>query len=246
MKSFFSALSFLTILPVPHKWCGEEEVFSRSVMFYPLVGFFLGLITAVVDAGLCMVLPTTISSVIVVMLLIWYSGGLHLDGLADSFDGFFSSRPREEMLNIMRDSRVGAMGVIAIVFLILLKVIALSSIPPQLRWKVLILVPLAGRCSLLFHWRFLSYVRSGGGLATSFHQVHIKSGFIIALIFFVSIAWVLVAGKGLIMSLCLMGAVALFSFYCKKKIGGMSGDTLGAVCEISEAVIMITAVMVLL
>ena len=109
-KPFFSALRFLTILPIPESWCGDEDDFYRSPDWYPVVGLGIGLGLAILDLFLCWLLPIQVASILLVLAMIMVSGALHLDGLADSADAFFSSRGREQMLEIMKDSRSGPMG----------------------------------------------------------------------------------------------------------------------------------------
>ena len=93
-----------------------------------------------------------------------------MDGLCDTADGFFSVRPRERIMEIMRDSRVGAMGVMAIVLTVVLKVAALESHGVDTIWVVVLLMPLAGRCSLLVLMAILPYARPEGGLGTLFYS----------------------------------------------------------------------------
>ena len=239
MQSWFSALGFLTVFPIPLSWMGGKDQLSRSVFFYPLVGLILGGAIAGIDHFLHSYVSGMPSSVITVALLLLFSGCLHMDGLADSADGFFSSRPRERMLEIMRDSHVGVMGVISIVLILLLKITALASLPLNLRWQALVLAPLAGRCAILLHWRILPYARKEGGLASSFRKKHINMAFILGLPLLLGVGWYLFHIRGMITALCVLGSVLVFSIYCYRKIGGMTGDTLGATCEMSEALILV-------
>ncbi len=160
MKPFFAALQFLTIIPLPKRLAGETEDLEKSVPFFPLVGLFIGLLAAGFDQLAGSHLPPFAASVLVVILLVGISGGLHMDGLADTADGFLSARPREKMLEIMRDSRTGVMGTIAVVFVILLKIAVLNPIPLDLRWKAILLMPLAGRIAMVLMMTFLPYVRT--------------------------------------------------------------------------------------
>ncbi len=113
-------------------------------------------------------LPAQVSVWIAVLLLAALSGGLHLDGLADTADGLFSARSRERMLAIMKDSHIGTMGVLALVFAIGLKVAALSSLTLNARLAVLVLMPLAGRTAMVLMLTTLPYARPDGGLASIF------------------------------------------------------------------------------
>jgi len=168
MKPFFAALQFLTIIPVSGKLAGGAEELKGSVPYFPLVGFLIGLAAAGVDRIFFVHLPPLPAGVLIVMFLVGISGGFHLDGLADTADGFLSARPREKTLEIMRDSRTGVMGTIAVVFVILFKVAVLEPIPFDQRWKVVLLMPFAGRIAVVLMMAFLPYVRTAGGIATLF------------------------------------------------------------------------------
>lgn len=235
MKPFFAALRFLTILPAPYRAGDEEKSLSRSVPLFPVVGLLIGLVVAALDSALIRVFPSSLSGMLVVIALIAASGGLHLDGLADTADGFFSSRPKEQILEIMRDSRTGPMGVAAIVCLIGLKAAAVTSIAPGLRWAAILLMPLAGRCALAIMLTLVPYARSEGGLATVFQQSRSLVNAIWAFGALACVGWVVAGTTGLAMAgVSLLGTLA-FAAYTRAKIGGLTGDTLGAGCEIVEA-----------
>ena len=120
MKGFFAAMRFLTILPIPDSLSGGEKTLARSISYFPLAGLMIGLIAAAFDYAACRALPLLPASVLTVVILIALTGGLHMDGLADTADGFFSARPREWMMDILRDSRIGVLGVLAVIVLGLL------------------------------------------------------------------------------------------------------------------------------
>ena len=194
MKSLFAALGFLTVLPLPDCWLGTEEDLGRSLIWFPLVGAMIGMLAAFIDLGLGMILPQTVVSAITVLILLAASGGLHMDGLADSADGFFSSRSRERMLEIMRDSRSGPMGVMAICGLLLLKVTTLAAVPAPWRMTTIVLMPLAGRTALTVSLAVLPYARSTGGLAEVFRPT-LRVGLITAVLLTGS-AWLCRAPPG--------------------------------------------------
>jgi len=240
MKSLFAALGFLTVLPLPLRWLGSKEELGRSPIWFPLVGALIGLPVALFDWGLGMILPPMVVSVITVLALLVASGGLHMDGLADTADGFFSSRGRERMLEIMRDSRSGPMGVMAISGLLLLKVAALAAAPLPLRPAAIILMPMAGRTALTVNLNLLPYARSEGGLAGVFRPSRLQGLLAVALL--TGSAWLLQGYSGLITAAASVAVMLLLAAYCKGKIGGFTGDTLGATCEVTELVPALVAV----
>src|SRR5512137_125405 len=121
MKSFLAAIQFLTVIPFPKDYMPREEDLGRSVPFYPIVGLLIGIMAATLGYLMEAVLPPLPAYATILIFLLAISGGLHMDGLADTADGFFSARPRDRILEIMRDSRIGVMGVIAVVCIVLLK-----------------------------------------------------------------------------------------------------------------------------
>jgi adenosylcobinamide-GDP ribazoletransferase len=205
---------------------------------------FIGIIVAAVDYFIGFILPSFPASVITVIAMTGVSGGLHMDGLADTADGFFSSRPREIILEIMRDSRTGVMGVIAVVFVILLKVSLLMSLSLPFRFGIITLMPLAGRCSLVMMMTALSYVRSEGGLATAFSKGKTWLSVVFSGVFLVVAGWIAAHWIGIAACISSIFVAALFSVYCFRKIGGYTGDTLGAICEITEIIPALAAVAV--
>ena len=240
MRSFFAALGFLSIIPLPAKWRGGEAELARCLPWFPAVGLLIGGAAALLGSTLGRILPPLPAAALLVIALLWISGGLHLDGLADTADGFFSARSRERMLEIMRDSRTGPMGVIAIVSVLLVKVAALASLPVSQRWAALLLAPLAGRCALVMMMAMLPYARSGG-LAAIFVRQRSRPAALLA-IMVLSIVGTLTAGMaGMVTAVATLAVVVVFAIQCRRKIGGLTGDTLGAACELAEAAALLVA-----
>lgn len=235
-KPFFSALRFLTILPIPESWCGDESDFYRSPDWYPVVGLLIGVLLVFSDYLLRLMLPIPVASVLLLVVMIGISGALHLDGLADSADAFFSSRGLEQMLAIMKDSRSGPMGVTAIVLILLLKLMLLISLPLEWRWQALLLAPLAGRSSLSLVSGWLSYARSTGTAEfTSNHHSSLRPLIAFALLFLASLFFLGMVAGGITFVLIAI-AIWFLGSYSRQKIGGFTGDTLGATCEVIELV----------
>jgi len=231
---FIAALRFLTIIPVPGKRGADGSALAGSLWFFPLVGILLGAIAGGLFYLISPLLPGSLAAVLAVTLLAVFSGGLHLDGVADCADGFFSSRPRERVLEIMRDSHIGPMGVIALVLLLSLKIAALAAVPSGRLWQPLLLMPIAGRSGILLMMAILPYARPEGGLATIFYGVprYLQAAWAIAIL--LAVSWLVAAGLGVLATANALIFILPFFLYCYMKIGGATGDTLGAACEISE------------
>lgn len=130
IKSFFATLSFMSRLPVPARWSQGLEIdqYERGIVTFPLVGFLLGAIAGLVMLALHAWCGLPLAALFAVLALALLTGGFHLDGLADTCDGIFSARRRERMLEIMRDSRLGTHGGLALIFVLVAKVFVISEL----------------------------------------------------------------------------------------------------------------------
>ena len=241
MKRLIAALQFLTVCPLVSRVSCDERDIGRSTPWFPLVGLLIGVVVAVLDFFLRAVFPLPVASVIDVIALLAASGGLHADGLADTADGFFSSRPRAQILEIMRDSRIGAMGVVALICVFALKVSALSAVPPWMRASTLILMPFVGRGTMLIQLEMNDYARTGG-LCSLFVQNLRRSDVIMTLGVLVAVGILDAGTVGLCAVLASAAGIAIFSLWCRKMIGGFTGVTLGAGCELAEVIPALLAV----
>ncbi len=234
MDSFVAALRFLTILPIPGQRGTDSAALAASTPYFPLVGLLIGLVGVPVAWLLWQLLPPAVAAVLVVKLLFAFSGGLHLDGLADSADGLFSARSRDRMLAIMRDSRIGAMGVIALILLFLLKVAALASLDMDRLLAAVLLMPVAGRSAILFMMALLPYARPEGGLGTLFYTRRSRVAGAWGVVFLSACAWLVTGPAGLAVVAFTLSLIGLFALFCRTRLGGATGDTLGASCELAE------------
>ena len=158
MRNLIAALQFITILPL-----GKTRDFDapKMVPYFPLVGILLGLMVALFDATVSNFWAPPVAALLDVILLAVLSAAFHLDGLADTADGLLSSRPRDEALEIMKDSRIGTMGLVAILFGLSLKWGGIAGLDSQ-RAIVLMVVPAYARSAILFGMRYLPYGRMDG------------------------------------------------------------------------------------
>ena len=240
LAPLLAALRFLTVLPIRRGAEFDGLHFQAGLFFFPVIGLGVGVIALLAAALVGQVLPPSLTALAGLVVLAAISGCLHLDGLADSADGMLSSRPRADKLVIMRDSRTGAMGVIAIVFVLLGKYAALSTATPARLAVLLLLTPLAGRCAIVVTMALLPYARPEGGLGTLFYSPNTRRAAVLAVGLWLVLAAVVVLPAGLGFPVLLAaivvpaGTVLLFAGWCRRSLGGATGDTLGAVCELSE------------
>jgi len=233
---FCTALRFLTVVPVTWRTDDDSHYFDTCLAFFPVVGILIGVVGA---AGVYITqnfFPGQVVAVAAVVYLGSISGFLHLDGLSDSADGLLSARPRETSLTIMKDSRVGAMGVIAVVLVLLAKYCALSTLGAGQFCLAVFFMPLAGRCAILFTMARLPYARPEGGLGRLFYSKRSKAtaltAFLLLLIFFALLA----PSRLLVGIFAILTVNLLFGKWCLRRLGGATGDTLGAVCELTEVI----------
>jgi adenosylcobinamide-GDP ribazoletransferase len=235
MTSFLLALQFLTILPLKIKDFNEKRIVV-AMIFFPFVGLLLGALLALINMLLVILhLPASVISIILVVALIVITGGMHLDGLADTADAFLSGKPKEEMLKIMRDSHIGVMGVLSLISVILLKVGLFYSVGTSLKVSALILMCILSRWSALWMMFLFPYAR-GEGKARVFMEgmsARILILSTITAVFFAFLSWQI---KGILTLLIIAGCTYLWGKIIGRKIKGITGDTLGAGIELSEIV----------
>ena len=230
IKSLISAIGFLTIIPTPKKYSGE---FKHSVIFFPIVGLIIGGIIITVKTFGAPIFPEAVLNLFIVFTFIIVTGGLHLDGLADTVDGFYAGRKKEDILRIMDDPHIGAMGVIAIVFSLMTRYLAVLSIPKNILISGLILSPVAGRWAMVLLMK-ISKPAKEDGLGNFFMKNIMNTDFIISGILSILIMFFLFGLKGILIFSAVSLIVLTFSKYYNRKIGGITGDNLGAISEITE------------
>jgi adenosylcobinamide-GDP ribazoletransferase len=238
-----AALRFLTILPLPGRFGTAEKDLAHAAPFFPLVGLLLGCAAAPVAKLLFFLLPPLPAAALTILLLLAFSGGLHLDGLADTADGFFSARTRERMLEIMKDSSIGAMGAAALILILLLKTAALASLHDQRQlMAAVLLMPLAGRTAILLLMALLPYPREHGLgrlFALYFHSSAGKAAAAAGLLLCAGTAYAVAGTRGLTAVSAVLLLTSLFARLCRRKIGGAAGDALGAACELAETALVL-------
>jgi adenosylcobinamide-GDP ribazoletransferase len=236
MTAFFAALQFLTVFPRPKRMEYAANEVGTAAIFFPVIGFLLGLILALVNIALEPLTNAILSGVALVAVLALATGGLHLDGLGDTFDGLGAGGGRERALHVMDDSHTGAFGLIAIVLLLFFKIHAIESIESE-RWRALLVAPVLGRWAMVLLGYRSQAAKPGLG-STLIDQLQRKHVFFATLIAAVLVAAIL-RGAGMAM----MVWTAIFTLAAKeffyRRLGGVTGDTFGAVGELSETSVLV-------
>jgi adenosylcobinamide-GDP ribazoletransferase len=231
------ALQFLTRLPIRLPGMPATEALGRSLLWYPLVGLLLGGVL-LAAAWLLSGVFSPLAAALLLALWVLASGGLHLDGLADTADAWVGGfGDRERTLAIMKDPCCGPIAVVTLLLVLLLKFAALWALLESGQWLALLLAPLLGRGALLLLFLGTPYVREGGlGSAMAAHLPR-RAGWRVLLA--VVVATLLCGWPGL---LALASAALLFAL-CRRallqRIGGTTGDTAGAVLELLECGVLV-------
>lgn len=232
--TFPLAVRLLTIFSIPSKTRVDEESVAGSMAWFPVVGFIIGLLLAGLWLLLGVRFPPFLTSLVVVSFLAIITRGLHLDGLSDTIDGLGGGYTRERRLEIMKDSHVGAFGVIAIVFAILFKTFAIYGLPERTRMEALILFPVLSRFAMvLVAWKS-RYARREGGLGRNYVEYLDGKTLVFALVSTIAIAGFLLFPTGFIVLVIVIAASLGMSAFFRITLGGVTGDVLGAVNELSE------------
>ena len=247
MRSLLLAIGFLTTVPVRVNDAAMSEV-GRAAMWFPIIGFFMGLMLGAVHLVLLQFFAPLLAAALTVVLWITFTGGLHLDGLADCCDGLFVSASPERRLEIMRDPRVGSFGVIGLVLIIALKILAISSIDfrsfqnfGSLNFGSLPIFVLALTIS---RWLILVVARQpqarANGIGAEFARGITRRTILIAAI--VPMLLVIVGLVAWQVWVAIIAAHAITFFvirFAHARIGGVTGDVIGLTVEISEVIILI-------
>ena len=230
---FWIALQFLSSLPISLPGMPQPRALGRSLLYYPLVGLLFGVLLWVLNALLAGT-PSLLHAALLLTAWVLLSGGLHLDGLADSADAWLGGfGDRERTLTIMKDPRSGPIAVVALVLVLLLKFCALLALIEQQHSVALLIVPLIGRSALLGVFLTTPYVRAGGlGQALADHLPRKAGWWVLGLS---AVACVLLAGVAGLWALGLAAAGFVWlRQVMMRRLGGTTGDTAGALLELLE------------
>lgn len=233
MKSFLIAMQFLTRIKLSKTIVINTENFGRSGLYFPLVGLIIGSILALAFFFINQVFQPLTSVIIVITLEILVTGGLHLDGFMDSCDGIFSGRERERMLEIMKDSRVGSMGVLGILLLLGLKTAFLLEIQTKDIIPVIIVMPMLGRLAMI--WVIMSFPSAReNGLGEFFQKGTGGIRLYLIAVYAVLLCIIILPFKMLFTVVLTMTSSYYLSSLINKMLNGHTGDTYGAVSEVTE------------
>ncbi len=230
MKRLIVMIQFTTRIPIPHRGHIDEKDLQEGMKYLPLVGLIIGAVMWL-SYRLIFGFDPILAAVAAVLAEVYITGGLHMDGLADTFDGLYSNKNKEQILEVMKDSRLGTHGVLAVVGTLMLKAALVNALlwPPAL-----IAMPVFSRLAMVYGAAFSSSARQSGlgyvfikGVGRNHALLASLLTLLVTLYFLGIVGAVAAAVSMLVISL-------LFIRVCSTRIGGMTGDTLGALGEIAS------------
>lgn len=232
------AAGFLTILPVMPARAASAEAVAGSLGWFPMVGLAMGATLALEDRILRFIPGAALRSALVIMTLAILTGAVHLDGLADTADALGAGRDRTRALEILRDSRIGSFGAIALFFVLAIKILALAALAGRTRWLAILFAPALARWAMVAVSFRIDYLRatgagvpllgSNGGRSLAIASATLAAAIAIAASLRLLTAWMV----------ALVGVAMLRSLYARW-LGGVTGDLIGAAGELVEALVLI-------
>lgn len=238
LKSLILNIQFMTRIPIPVQVEADESTFAKGIVFFPLIGLIVGTITGGFYYLIVQWLPVLPAAFMAVLAGICLTGGIHMDGLSDTCDGIFSARSRERMLEIMKDSRLGTFGGIALILDIFGRICFLSSLTPVVGTLALILAPVIAKSMMVLLIKISKNAREGGmGNFFLGRTTWMQTG---ATLFFGLLFVLWIGGLRGGAAFC-AGIVTILAYRwgIYRKIGGMTGDTLGAGNEVAELMVLL-------
>jgi len=233
---FLAAVQFLTVIPL-HRDVTQKEL-GRSLVYFPLVGLGIGAALFGLDRLFILFLPAAVGSALLLVVLVLLTGANHLDGFIDTCDGMAAGRSPQERLDIMCDSRVGGFGVVGACCLLLVKYVSLLFLPGAYRMAGLLLMPVLGRWAMVYAIFAYPSARKTG-MGQTFKEQTDRWKMIIATLIAIAISVVLMKLWGLALMAAIWLSVLVLASFLKGRLGGLTGDTYGALNEVVEVFVLI-------
>lgn len=238
-NDFVTALQFLTRIRIKQQTAWDDNSFARSVRFFPLVGCVIGLVLLLLlILAMNMQLPASLTAALLIVAEIVITGGLTCDGYMDTADGVFSGRSRERMLEIMKDSCVGANAVIAFGIMLLIKYSVYTELSPMYLGMAVVVMPIMTRGLLVFNIRNYPYARPSGiggmfvGSGEKNGGIIMSVACIVLLMYFAEFINITPDTAEIALPLLILVAYnRLAANYLNKVLGGLTGDTYGFLVE---------------
>jgi len=244
MSCLRTAIGCLTILPFGPRGDIRDADLGGSLLWFPLVGLLISAGLIGVNVLSSLVFPPLVVAACVLLSWVVITGALHLDGLGDLADGIYGGHTREERLRIMKDPHVGAMAVVSITLLLILKFALLSSIPSTAMNRTLLVTPCIGRYAMVLLGSTLPYARIEAGTAAPFVKYGTKQAWFGATFIALLASGLVFGWRGLgLFGIATLGSLTMRAVF-HRALGGITGDALGAAGEVTEALMMFVVVLI--
>jgi adenosylcobinamide-GDP ribazoletransferase len=247
LRTFLFAWQFLTAIPLSRSTHdAKPEELAASMSWYPLVGCLLGALLVTADMLLTQVFSSQVTNVLLILLLVAITRGLHQDGLADMVDGLAGGRTAQARLAVMRDGRVGAIGATGLFLALGLRYAGLNAMPAGEHIALLIGMPAVGRWAMVVGAFHVTYARPEGGLAQPF-LAHLSWRHLCVATVTAGLVLTLLLGPWPAVCCLLIGMalVRLSTAWFHRMFGGVTGDLLGATNEVAEILFILIVPVVL-
>lgn len=241
-KLLMSAVAFLTRLPVPQRLQVGPDDLASAAVFFPLVGLLVSVGAVGLDHAVSRFVPHEVMVMMVIVFLVAVTGAFHEDALADAADGFGGGWNKEQILTIMRDSRVGSFGAVAVALALLVRFVFLSNIPPQRFDSYLVAGQVTCRWTALPLAFFLPPAREQSGQGVRVAGKITLFTLLAGTLFTFAVVGVVLKMKALWVALAAAAVVGLTGAYYHRRIGGVTGDCLGATNQLTELAIYLSGV----
>lgn len=240
-EQFIILIQFMTRIPIPLKISYSEKKLGKSIKFFPLVGLIIGLILYFANFLIIVYLKNifynkTIIAIFLIILEILIVGIIHIDGLADTFDGLFSYAKKEKMLEIMKDSRIGTNGTVILILYFITKTVLISEII-TINSKYLIIFPIIARLSTPVNAGLSNYARKSGMSNAIISENGIFEA-IFSLALSIILVFYIIDIEGIITIFIAFIFIIIFMLNVRKKIDGITGDTMGACLELTSILVL--------
>ena len=240
LNDFLLIFQFFTRIPINKSLKCEKENFRRGSIYFPLVGLFIGIVQWIVYFLLIKVLPVNITAVFIVIIPIVITGGLHVDGLGDTCDGFFSLKgDKDKIIEVMKDSRVGTYASIAIVFDMLARYAVVCTILTINLPLILIATPIIARFTVVFISFIGKNAKETGSGNIFIGNIDVKRLVVTAITTIILVTLLIGFTECTMLIVAALSLSFLFNKFCESKIMGLTGDSLGANNELVEILTMI-------
>ena len=247
LRTFLFAWQFLTAIPLSRSTHdAKPEELAASMSWYPMIGCLLGALLVAADMALAQVFSSQVTNIVLLLLLVAITRGLHQDGLADMVDGLAGGRTPQARLAIMKDGHIGAIGATGLFLALGLRYAGLNAMPAGEHMAMLIGMPVVGRWAMVVGAFHVAYARSEGGLAQPF-LAYLSWPHLCVATIMAGLALTLLLGPWAALGCLLIGAalIRLSTAWFHRMFGGVTGDLLGATNEISEILFIVIIPVVL-